>query len=105
MSGLTIGQSKGYVEITPHGMLLYSGPSGYLKITTEDNINYGIIKAVEPYNMQVFIDVINCEDEIIVYVYIQSKMDVPAIFKNKIYDSFVARTDALFDWFKKSWRN
>lgn len=70
-----------------------------------DNINYGIIKAVEPYNMQVFIDVINCEDEIIVYVYIQSKMDVPAIFKNKIYDSFVARTDALFEWFKKSWRN
>lgn len=70
-----------------------------------DNINYGIIKAVEPYNMQVFLDVINCEDEIIVYVYIQSKMDVPAIFKNKIYDSFVARTDALFEWFKKSWRN
>ena len=70
-----------------------------------DNINYGIIKAVEPYNMQVFIDVINCEDEIIVYVYIQSKMDVPVIFKNKIYDSFVARTDALFEWFKKSWRN
>ena len=70
-----------------------------------DNINYGIIKAVEPYNMQVFIDVINCEDEIILYVYIQSKMDVPAIFKNKIYDSFVARTDALFEWFKKSWRN
>lgn len=70
-----------------------------------DNINYGIIKAVEPYNMQVFIDVINCENEIIVYVYIQSKMDVPAIFKNKIYDSFVARTDALFEWFKKSWRN
>jgi hypothetical protein len=32
-------------------------------------------------------------------------MDVPAIFKNKIYDSFVARTDALFEWFKKSWRN
>ena len=70
-----------------------------------DNINYGIIKAVEPYNMQVFIDVINCEDEIILYVYIQSKMDVPAIFKNKIYDSFVARTDAIFEWFKKSWRN
>ena len=70
-----------------------------------DNINYGIIKAVEPNNMKVFIDVINCEDEIIVYVYIQSKMDVPAIFKNKIYDSFVARTDALFEWFKKSWRN
>ena len=70
-----------------------------------DNINYGIIKAVEPYNMQVFSDVINCEDEIIVYVYIQSKMDVPVIFKNKIYDSFVARTDALFEWFKKSWRN
>ena len=70
-----------------------------------DNINYGIIKAVEPNNMLVFIDVINCENEIIVYVYIQSKMDVPAIFKNKIYDSFVARTDALFEWFKKSWRN
>ena len=70
-----------------------------------DNINYGIIKVVEPNNMKVFIDVINCEDEIIVYVYIQSKMDVPAIFKNKIYDSFVARTDALFEWFKKSWRN
>ena len=63
-----------------------------------DNINYGIIKAVEPNNMLVFIDVINCENEIIVYVYIQSKMDVPAIFKNKIYDSFVARTDALFEW-------
>ena len=74
----------------------------YLNI---DNINYGIIKAVEPNNMQVFIDVINCEDEIIVYVFIQSKMDVPAIFKSKIYDSFVARTDALFEWFKKSWRN
>ena len=74
----------------------------YLNI---DNINYGIIKAVEPNNMQVFLDVINCEDEIIVYVFIQSKMDVPAIFKSKIYDSFVARTDALFDWFKKSWRN
>ena len=70
-----------------------------------DNINYGIIKAVEPNNMQVFLDVINCEDEIIVYVFIQSKMDVPAIFKSKIYDSFVARTDALFEWFKKSWRN
>lgn len=70
-----------------------------------DTINYGIIRAVEPKNMEVFIDVINCEDEIIVYVYIQAKMDVPAIFKNKIYDSFVARTDALFDWFKKSWRN
>ena len=70
-----------------------------------DNINYGIIKVVEPNNMLVFIDVINCENEIIVYVYIQSKMDVPAIFKNKIYDSFVARTDALFEWFKKSWRN
>ena len=70
-----------------------------------DIINYGIIKAVEPNNMLVFIDVINCENEIIVYVYIQSKMDVPAIFKNKIYDSFVARTDALFEWFKKSWRN
>ena len=70
-----------------------------------DDINYGIIKAVEPNNLQVFIDIINCEDEIIVYVYIQSKMDVPAIFKSKIYDSFVARTDALFDWFKKSWRN
>ena len=74
----------------------------YLNI---DNINYGIIKAVEPNNMQVFLDVINCEDEIIVYVFIQSKMDVPAIFKSKIYDSFVARTDALFEWFKKSWRN
>lgn len=70
-----------------------------------DNINYGFIKAVDPYNMQVFLDVINCEKEIIVYVYIQSKMDVPALFKNKIYDSFIARTDALFDWFKKSWRN
>ena len=70
-----------------------------------DNINYGFIKAVDPYNMQVFLDVINCKKEIIVYVYIQSKMDVPALFKNKIYDSFIARTDALFDWFKKSWRN
>ena len=38
-------------------------------------------------------------------VYIKKKMDVPAILKNKIYDSFVARTDALFEWFKKSWRN
>lgn len=70
-----------------------------------DSINYGFIKAVDPYNMQVFLDVINCEKEIIVYVYIQSKMEVPALFKNKIYDSFIARTDALFDWFKKSWRN
>ena len=68
-----------------------------------DNINYGIIKAVEPYNMQVFLDVINCENEIIVYIYIQSKMDVPALFKNKIYDSFIARTDALFEWFCKNY--
>lgn len=70
-----------------------------------DNINYGIIKAVEPYNMQVFLDVINCKDEIIVYIYIQAKMDVPALFKNKIYDSFIARTDALFDWFSKIYKN
>ena len=69
-------------------MRFYNINSGEIKIDNIniDNINYGIIKAVEPYNMQVFIDVINCEDEIIVYVYIQSKMDVPAIFKNKIYD-------------------
>jgi hypothetical protein len=35
ISGLNTARSKGYAELNPSGLLVYAGPTNYLKITTE----------------------------------------------------------------------
>ncbi|MGP1587478.1 MAG: DUF6675 family protein [Treponemataceae bacterium] len=75
----------------------------FLQYENQDTLGFQLIKAIKKENMLVFLDTIRCQDELLVYVFIQARADVGDIFKNKIYRSFVARSDALYSWLKASY--
>ena len=41
ISGLNTAKSKGYTELNPHGLLIFAGPTNYIKITTETSSSDG----------------------------------------------------------------
>lgn len=87
------------------GEIRYGQAENEIHITEINQNSLGLpgLKVIKPNDMTAFIDIIPCKDEILVYVLIEAKVNVANMFKNMIYDSFIARSDAIFDWIKDSY--
>ena len=88
------------------GQMIYGQTDKEIHITQINQNSLGLpgMKVIKPYDMTAFIDIIPLEkDEIEVYVLIEAKANVTQMFKNMIYQSFIARSDAIFNWIKDSY--
>lgn len=65
----------------------------------QDYVTFALIKVVKPQDLRIFLDVIECENELIIYLTIQVKATSLKILEGIMNQSFMARTDALYDWF------
>ena len=75
----------------------------FLTEINQNSLGLPGIKAIKSKDLMAFIDIVPCKDEVIVYVLIEAKVSVSPIFKNMIYESFIARSDAIFGWIKDSY--
>jgi len=99
----TLFEDNSFGEYTVELNYGSTGNEVFLDYVNCDSLGFQLIKAIDPKNMLVFLDVVRCKNELVVYVFIQSKADVSTVFKKKIYTSFVARSDALYQWLKNSY--
>lgn len=65
----------------------------------QDFITYAFMKIVKPQDLKIFLDVIECENDLIIYLTIQVKATSLQILEGIMNKSFISRTDALYTWF------
>lgn len=71
--------SAGFVNTTP----LYVGP----------------IKGIDADNLRISLVIIDCDQDIMVYMLVQAKFPALAILEKTMNDSFGSRLDAIYKWF------
>lgn len=69
------------------------------QFTNIEPIKYGPITAVKPGNLQITIDVVDCGDDVVVFMFFEAKFPNIAVFASKLTKSFTARVDAMYNWF------
>ncbi len=66
-------------------------------------ISVGPIKAVVEDNLKISLLFIDCEDEFMVYLLVQSKFPNIEFLQKTMEESFTRRLDAIYNWFLKQW--
>ena len=69
------------------------------QFTNIEPIKYGPITAVKPGNLQITVDVVDCSDDVVVFMFFEAKFPNIAVFASKLTKSFTARVDAMYNWF------
>ena len=82
-----------------------SGNTLLLTMVIADYIKMGPIKAVKPGNVSITILIELAEDGVAMNSIVMSKFANVPFIAGKIQHSFQARTDAMFQWFVKSYLN
>ena len=59
----------------------------------------GPVKAIENDNLKISMVIIDCGDNMMVYMLIQAKFPALSMLENMMYDSFSSRLDAIYKWF------
>ena len=60
----------------------------------------GPIKAIDPDNLRISLIVLDCNEDMMVYLIIQAKFPALSILENKMNESLASRLDAIYNWFK-----
>ncbi|MCR4789963.1 MAG: hypothetical protein K5839_02665, partial [Treponemataceae bacterium] len=89
-----------FSERITHGQ---SNQEVYLEYVNEVPIYFAGTKSLEKENMIAFIDVIPCQTEFVVYIFLVGEFKVPALFKDIMSNSLIARSDALYTWLEKAY--
>jgi len=63
-----------------------------------ESVKYGPMTAVKPDNLQITIDVVDCGEDMLVYMFFEAKFPNISVFANKLTKSFTARVDAMYLW-------
>ena len=66
---------------------------------TTSAVYIGPIKAISPGNLRISLMSLDCGDDILVYLLVQSKFPSMTMLENRMNESFVARLDAIYSWF------
>ncbi len=64
----------------------------------------GPVKAVEAGNLTINLNIIDCGEDLLVYMLIKTKFPAMDILENMLTDSFTSRLDAIYRWFTKSFK-
>ena len=69
----------------------------FVNVTT---LRVGPIRAIVPGNLRISFVIVNCDDEILIYMLVRSKFPALSMLEKKMKESFSARLDAIYEWFK-----
>ncbi|WP_177527768.1 DUF6675 family protein [uncultured Treponema sp.] len=65
------------------------------------DVYVGPIKCVETEQLRINLVVVDCEEDLMVYMLVQTKVPAISFLENKFYDTFSKRLDAIYRWFLK----
>ncbi len=63
-------------------------------------LSYGPVKAVKPGDLKMCVCIIDCGDEFLVYIGNYAEFKMISALKKRLNNSFEARLEAIFNWFK-----
>ena len=63
------------------------------------DVYVGPIKAVDKGNLRINIVIMDCGDDMLVYMLVQSEFPALKILEKTMYNSFSARLEAIYTWF------
>ncbi len=66
---------------------------------TTNPIYIGPVKAISSGNLKISLLCTDCGEDIMVYLLVQSKFPSISMFEERMNESFVARLDAIYNWF------
>lgn len=64
-------------------------------------LTYGPVKAVKPGDLKMCVCVIDCGDEFLFYIGNYAEFKMISALKKRLNNSFEARLEAIYNWFKK----
>ena len=65
------------------------------------DVYVGPIKCVETEQLRINLVVVDCEEDLMVYMLVQTKVPAISFLENRFYDTFSKRLDAIYRWFLK----
>ena len=62
-------------------------------------IYLGVVKGIDTDDMRINVVIIDCGNNMLVYMLVQAKMPAISLFERTMNDSFGSRLDAIYKWF------